>query len=376
MRKTNLWWLAALMIPFYCYAQSSSEPIKIGLVGPITGPSASFGEQMLQGAKQAVHDLNLAGGIHGHPIELVSTDDACDPKQAVFAAQRLIHEENVKIVIGHFCSSSTLPASTIYSDANVLMITPASTNPLITERNLPTLFRMCGRDDQQGYVAAQFIHNILHAKRVAIIHDKDAYGKGLADATAEALKTLKTPIVLYEGLTRGEKDFNALATKIKAANADCVYFGGVAIEAGTFLRQLREQNVTAAFVTGDGIVSRDFVTAAGGPAMIQNVYMTFSADPRQSPDAQKTVELFRKNGYEPEGYTLYTYAAFQAAAQALQQAGNDGEKMAAWLHHNSVKTLLGERQWNIKGDLTNADYIVYQWDTNGKYKPYSGPATP
>ena len=205
------------------YAQAD---VKIGVAGPFTGPNATYGAQYWKGASQAVADINAAGGIKGEKIVLVQGDDACEPKQAVAVANRLVDEAKVSAVVGHFCSSSTMPASEVYDEAGILTITPGSTNPQITERGMKDLFRMCGRDDQQGAIAANYMLDVLKAKKIAVIHDKDTYGQGLADATRAALAKRGTKEVLYEGLSRGEKDFNALVTKIGALKPDVVYFGG------------------------------------------------------------------------------------------------------------------------------------------------------
>jgi branched-chain amino acid transport system substrate-binding protein len=323
---------------------------------------------LLKGAEQAAVDINARGGIKGLKIRIVKADDACEPKQAKSVANRIVDKDKVDAVIGHFCSSSTMPASEVYDQADILNITPASTNPQITERKLPTLLRTCGRDDQQGVVAAEFLVKQLGAKKVAVVHDKDTYGQGLADAMRAHMKKLGITEVLYEGLTRGEKDFNALVTKIKAAGADAVYFGGLHSEAGPLVRQMREQGLTAAFVSGDGIVSNDFVTVAGGPKFAQGVYMTFSADARKLPESQETLKNFRKSGYEPEGYTLYSYATLQVVAAAFEALGtNKGEELATWLKKNPVQTIMGKRGWNEIGDLTTMDYVIYKWDEQGKY---------
>lgn len=347
-----------------------ADTIKIGVAGPFSGPYASFGDQLWRGATQAAADINEKGGINGNKIELINADDACEPKQAVAVANRLVNKDNVAAVIGHFCSSSTIPASNVYADAQIVMITPASTNPALTERGFNTIFRTCGRDDQQGIIAAQFISDSLKAKNIAIIHDKDTYGKGLADATKKTLEKLGAKIVLYEGLTRGEKDFNALVSRIKQLNADAVYFGGLHPEAGPLLRQLREQGYQGPFISGDGIASEDFVTSAGGANIVKNVYMTFGSDPRNIPDAQKVVKELESKHIEPEGYTLYSYAALQSIADAIREThSQDGKKMADWLHQHKVPTVMGEREWDEKGDLKNAPYIIYKWDTDGKYTP-------
>lgn len=344
--------------------------IKIGVAGPMTGANASFGEQYMKGAQAAADAINKTGGVNGEQIVLVAGDDACEPKQAVAIANRLADQDKVAGVVGHFCSSSTVPASEVYADAGVLMITPGSTNPTVTERGLPAVFRMCGRDDQQGIVAGDYIVDVLKGKKVAVINDKDTYGKGLADATSAQLTKRGVKPILEEGLTRGEKDFSALVTKIRSVNADVVYFGGLHPEAGPLVRQMREQGLKdVTFMSDDGIVTDELVTTAGGPQYVDGVYMTFGADPRLLPDSKAVVDEFRKSGYEPEGYTLYAYASLQALAAGFNGAkSNKGEDAAKWLKANPVKTVMGEKAWDSKGDLKVSDYVVYQWDAAGKYK--------
>ncbi|QAY90148.1 branched-chain amino acid ABC transporter substrate-binding protein [Pseudomonas sp. ACM7] len=342
--------------------------VKIGVAGPMTGANAAFGEQYMKGAQAAADAVNAAGGVNGEKIVLVKGDDACEPKQAVTVAKDLTNQK-VAGVVGHFCSSSTIPASEIYDEAGIIAITPGSTNPAVTERGLGAMFRMCGRDDQQGIVAGDYIVDVLKGKKVVVLHDKDTYGQGLADATkAQLVKRGVTP-VLYEGLTRGEKDFSAVVTKIRAAGADVVYFGGLHPEAGPLVRQLREQGLKdVKFMSDDGIVTDELVTTAGGPQNVDGVYMTFGADPRLLPDSKTVVDEFRKKGTEPEGYTLYAYASVQTLAAAFNGAKtNKGEDAAKWLKANKVQTVMGEKTWDAKGDLKVSDYVVYQWDKDGKY---------
>ena len=342
--------------------------IKIGIAGPHTGANAAFGEQLWRGAEAAAEDINAAGGINGDKIILVKADDACEPKQAVTVANKLVHNDKVAAVIGHFCSSSTMPASEVYDEANILNITPASTNPQVTERKLVTTIRTCGRDDQQGNVAAEFIINTLHAKKVVILHDKDTYGLGLANAMKARLNKMSVKESLFEGLTRGEKDFNALVTKIKGVGAEVVYFGGLHSEAGPLLRQMRDQGVKASFISGDGIVSQDFSNAAGGAKYVDGVFMTFGADAREFPSGKMVVEKLRKKGYEPEGYTLYSYATLESIRDAMKATkSKDGKKLANWLKSNTVQTVMGPKSWDTKGDLKVSDYVIYKWDAKGKY---------
>ena len=353
--------------------QFAFADIKIGIAGPHTGAYAAFGEQLWRGANQAIADINQAGGINGERLVAVKGDDACEPKQAVNVANRLVEINGVSAVVGHFCSSSSIPASEVYDEADILMITPASTNPQVTDRGLPGVFRVCGRDDQQGTVAANYIIDRLKAKRVVVIHDKDTYGQGLADATRDQLRKRGVREVLYEGLTRGEKDFNALVTKIRATNPDAVYFGGLHSEAGPLVRQLREQGSNAWFISGDGIVSEDFVKTSGGGRFLSRVLMTFGADPRDpqaNPAGAELVKTFRNAGYEPEGYTLYSYTAVQVVAAALKARGSraSGADMGGWIRSSSVPSVMGVKEFDNKGDLTVSDYVMYRWNTDGTYK--------
>ncbi|MET3457407.1 MULTISPECIES: branched-chain amino acid ABC transporter substrate-binding protein [Pseudomonas] len=342
--------------------------VKIGVAGPMTGANAAFGEQYMKGAQAAADAVNAAGGVNGEKIVLVKGDDACEPKQAVTVAKDLTNQK-VAGVVGHFCSSSTIPASEIYDEAGIIAITPGSTNPAVTERGLSAMFRMCGRDDQQGIVAGDYIVDVLKGKKVVVLHDKDTYGQGLADATKAQLAKRGVTPVLYEGLTRGEKDFSTIVTKIRGAGADVVYFGGLHPEAGPLVRQLREQGLKdVKFMSDDGIVTDELVTTAGGPQFVDGVLMTFGADPRLLPDSKAVVDAFRAKGTEPEGYTLYAYASVQTLAAAFNGAKkNDGEAAAKWLKANPVKTVMGEKTWDAKGDLKVSDYVVYQWDKDGKY---------
>ena len=343
--------------------------VKIGVAGPMTGASAAFGEQYMKGAQAAADAINAKGGVNGEKIVLVAGDDACEPKQAVAVANRLVDQDKVIGVVGHFCSSNTIPASEVYADAGVIMITPGSTNPQVTERGVDAVFRMCGRDDQQGIVAGDYIVDVLKGKKVAVINDKDTYGKGLADATSAQLTKRGVKPILEEGLTRGEKDFSALVTKIRSTGADVVFFGGLHPEAGPLVRQLREAGLKdVRFVSDDGVVTDELVSTAGGPQYVEGVYMTFGADPRLLPESKEVVDQFRKAGTEPEGYTLYAYASVQALADAFNGAkSNKGEDAAKWLKANPVKTVMGEKVWDSKGDLKVSDYVMYQWDKDGKY---------
>jgi branched-chain amino acid transport system substrate-binding protein len=357
MRK--VWLSGVALAASLALAGTASAQIKVGVAGPLTGPNAAFGAQLKNGAEQAVADINAAGGINGQKIELVFGDDVSDPKQGVSVANKFVGD-GVKFVIGHFNSGVTIPASEVYAENGILMISPSATNPKVTDRKLWNVARTCGRDDQQGEVAGKYIADKMKGKKIAIVHDKTTYGKGLADETKKTMNKLGVKEVLYEGINLGEKDFSALVSKIKAANADVVYWGGLHTEGGLILRQMRDQGVKAVMMSGDGIVTDEFAAIAG-PG-VEGTLMTFAPDPQKKPEAAEVVKKFLAKNFKPEAYTLYSYAAMQVIAQSAAKAkSNDPKKVAAAMHGGSFKTVIGNFSLDKKGDRTDADYVMYVW---------------
>ena len=265
------------------FSSAANAQIKIGVAGPITGPNAAFGAQLKNGVEQAVEDINAAGGINGQKLQIVVGDDVSDPKQGVSVANKFA-AEGVKFVVGHFNSGVSIPASQVYEEAGIVQVTPASTNPQFTERGMWNTFRTCGRDDQQGLVAGSYLADKFKGKKVAVVHDKTPYGKGLADETQKAMNAKGLKEVVYEGVNPGEKDYSALVSKLKQAGVDVVYFGGLHTEAGLIIRQMRDQGLQAPMMSGDGIVSAEFTSIAGPGA--EGTLMTFSPDPRKNPNAK------------------------------------------------------------------------------------------
>jgi branched-chain amino acid transport system substrate-binding protein len=338
--------------------------IVIATAGPMTGQYASFGEQMRRGAEMAVADLNAKGGVLGKKLVLKIGDDACDPKQAVAVANQFASEK-VVFVAGHFCSGSSIPASKVYTEEGILQMSPASTNPKLTDEGGPNVFRVCGRDDQQGTVAGNYLADHFKKKRIAIIQDKTAYGKGLADETKKQLNKRGVKEAMYEAYTAGEKDYSALVSKMKSQNIDVVYVGGYHTEAGLIVRQAREQGYKLQLVSGDALVTDEFWKITGSAG--EGTLMTFSPDPRKNKAAAAVVKKFRAQKYEPEGYTLYTYGAIQAWAQAVTKAKSTGWKaVAAELRKDKFNTVLGPLGFNKKGDVTAPGYVFYVWK-DGKY---------
>ena len=335
--------------------------IRLGVAGPITGPNASFGAQLRNGVEQAVEDINAAGGILGQRITLSIGDDVSDPRQGVSVANKFIGD-GVRFIVGHFNSGVTMPASEVYAENGAVFITPSATNPRITERGLWNAFRTCGRDDQQGAVAAAYLVRNYAGKRVAIVHDKTTYGKGLADETQKAMNAAGLKEVIYEGVNTGEKDFSALISKLKAANVDIVYWGGLHTEGGLIVRQMRDQGVTAPMMSGDGIADNEFASIAGPGAV--GTLMTFPPDPRNRPEARAIVEKFRTaRRFEPQAYTLYSYAAVQIFQQAAVATNSlDPKKISEFMRTGHVfKTVIGDISYDKKGDITRADYVTYTW---------------
>ena len=338
--------------------------IMIATAGPMTGQYASFGQQMKVGAEMAVKDINAAGGVLGEKLVLEIGDDACDPKQAVTVANQMVNK-GVVFMAGHFCSGSSIPASAVYDEEGIVQISPASTNPKLTDEGGTGVFRVCGRDDQQGIVAGNYIADHFANAKVAILHDKTAYGKGLADETQKQFHKRGKKETMYEAYTAGEKDYSALVSKMKANQIDVIYIGGYHTEAGLILRQAREQGLKAQLISGDALVTQEYWQITGDAG--EGTLMTFSPDPRKNPEAAPVVKRFRDAGIEPEGYVLYTYAAIQTWAQAAAKADStDFDAVVKTLHSGKFNTVLGEIGFDDKGDVSAPGYVFYQWN-KGNY---------
>jgi branched-chain amino acid transport system substrate-binding protein len=348
---------------------AQAENLKIATAGPMTGEYAAFGDQMKHGAERAVADINAKGGVLGKILELNVGDDVCDPKQAVAVANDFV-SKGVVFVAGHFCSGSSIPASSVYHEEGILQITPASTNPKFTEdaaaKGWGTVFRTCGRDDQQGSFAGAWVAQHYKGKNVAVIDDKSTYGKGLADLTKAAMNSAGLTEVVHEEITAGEKDYSALVSKLKAANVDVIYFGGYHPEAALIVKQSREQGLKAPLLSGDSLNTQEFATLAGTAS--DGVMFTNAAEARNLPSAKAVVQEFRDHDkFEPEGYTLSTYAAIQVWAQAVTKAGTtDPQKVAATMRSQPWDTIIGKLAFDAKGDLTSSTYVWYVFK-DGKY---------
>jgi branched-chain amino acid transport system substrate-binding protein len=339
--------------------------IAIGTAGPMTGTFQIFGEEMQAGAARAVADLNARGGVLGQKLTLEVGDDNCDPTQATAVANQMIGKKIV-FMAGHFCSFASMPAAPVYAQAGIVQISPASPYPMFTDQRAgPGVFRLCGRDDDQGRVAGTFLAQRFGAKRIAFVDDRSAYGKALADATRKAMNDAGKKEEFSETYEAGARDFNELVAKLKDADINVLYIGGYHPDAALIAKEMRDQGLHTLIVGGDDLLTEDYWRAAGDAA--DGTLLTFPPDPRKNPEAANVVAAFRQRGSEPEGYTLCTYAAVQVWAAAAAAAGStDFDKVTAVLAKGTFKTVLGDVRFNEKGDATRPGYVLYVWH-NGKY---------
>lgn len=362
--------LAAVLIGMGGCARQDDQTIRIGAVGPMTGDQSKMGVDLRNAVELAVAEWNETGGVLGRKIVLLPGDDQADPKQAVSIANKFINQK-VAAVVGHWNSSCSIPASKYYHDANVVMITPATTNPKLTRQGFRNVFRVCGTDDQQGRIAAAFVLASGRYKRVAIIHDKTAYGQGLADFFKQALGT-SAQVVYYGGIVQRDADYKAVLTAIKETKADLYYFGGIYPEAGRLVRQAREIGLNIPMMTGDGVYDPTFINIAGKAA--EGTYVTFGKDPAGLATAKLFMEKYRKSYGDPGPYSIYAYDAANIILTAIQRTGVsekhpgtgkenvilDGRKMADYISRSTFPGAFGDISFDANGDVAKAPYVVWQ----------------
>ena len=338
----------------------AAEPIKIALAGPVTGPVAQYGDMQSMGALMAIEQINKAGGVNGSMLEAVTYDDACDPKQAVAVANKIVND-GIQFVVGHLCSGSSQPAADIYDEEGIMMITAASTAPELTEKGHTLIFRTIGLDTMQGPTAGNYVVEQLKPKRAAILHDKQQYGEGIATSVKKALDDAKIPVVLFEGVTAGDKDFSALIAKLKKEDVDFVYFGGYHPEMGMLLRQSAENKFSARFMGPEGVGNSDISAIAGDASegMLVTLPKAFDEDPKNA----HLVAAFKAKKQDPRGAFVFpAYAAVQVMADAMTiSKSQDPEKVAQALRSNSFDTPTGVLEFDDKGDLKNFSFVVYEW---------------
>lgn len=333
--------------------------IKIGLAGAQTGSDGQIGLSMLNGSKVAIDEWNAKGGVLGKKIETVILDDEASGQKAVTVAQSLI-DAGVVAVIGHFNSGCTIPASRLYNDAKIVEISPGSTNPQYTEQGFPYAFRICGRDDQQGAVISAFLHDQLKLNKVAILDDKTTYGEGLATVVKNAFEAKGGTVVMFQGIGKDDRDFRANIAVVQGSGAEAFVWGGMYGQGGPLCVQLRQAGLTIPFVSDDGCQDQAFVNTVNGPAA-QNVFVSFGKDYSSQPAAQAFIKKYKDTYQRDVGsYSVYGYDAAQVLLTAIDKAqSTDAEKVAAVIKSQPFDTIQGKIEFDAKGDLKVADYVIW-----------------
>jgi branched-chain amino acid transport system substrate-binding protein len=358
--------LIATAIVVLAAASTCRAEVLIGVAGPMTGTNAWPGEQMQRGAELAVADINEAGGVLGEQVQLITADDSCDPEQAIAAAQKLV-SQGVVFVVGHFCSGASIPASEIYAAAGVLQISPASSNPMLTEQGRANVFRVVNRDDAVGVAAGNYLADHWGDRKIGILHDNTTFGKGLAEETKKQLNRRGVTEAVFQAYVPGKTDYSAEVAALQAADIDVLYIGGYHTEIALMALVARDRGYPLQLITGTTLATEEFGMIAGAAA--EGAIFTDPADPRERAEAAPVVERFRGSGFEPEGYTLYAYAAVQVWAQAAEESGSlDIQAMIASLRTHQFDTVLGSIDFDEKGDVTDPNIVWYVW-RGGKYVP-------
>lgn len=373
MRRKFAWLAIFLIAVIIIVGCGGEKTIRIAAIGPMTGYSAKMGEDLSRGVQLAVDEWNAKGGVLGKKVELMLEDDRADPKDAVSVANKAASFKVVG-VIGHYNSSCTIPASNIYNENNIVMITPASTNPMVTDQQHPGVFRTCGRDDQQGKVEADYALKVLGVKRVAVLHDKTTYGQGLADEFRTNLPSDSVEVVLYEGIALDDKDFSAVLTLAKSLEPDLIMFGGLYSQGGLLVKQMRSLGIESIFLSGDGMYDSEFIRIGGEAA--NGTYVSYAVSADKIPTAQRFLTNFRKRWPEVGPYSLFAYDATNIILKSIEIAkSSDGKKVAEAIHNNTFEGAIGHIEFDHKGDPVNSPYVIWQvqdgkwvqleWDPKG-----------
>ncbi|OZI60923.1 branched-chain amino acid ABC transporter substrate-binding protein [Bordetella genomosp. 11] len=350
-------------------APAQAQAIKIAVVGPTTGPVTQYGDMVREGVATAIEQVNAQGGVNGHKLETVIIDDGCEPKQGPTAANRVVNEK-ISFVVGGVCSGATIAAAPIYDQEGVVMITPSATAPALTDgKKYNFIFRTIGRDDQQGPAAAAYIIEKVKPKKVAILHDKQSYGQGIATSVKSQLEKAGIAVPVFEGINAGDSDYSAVITKLKSQNVDFVYYGGYHPEMGLLMRQASEQGLKVRFMGPEGTGNPD-INAIAGPA-VEGMLLTLPADFSQDPRNAKLVQAFKDKQRNASGaFQLTAYTATMAIVDGIKGAGStDPAKVAAWLHKSSIESPIGTVSWNSQGDLNSFAFKVYEWHKDGSHTP-------
>src|SRR5438093_2066164 len=314
----------ARVLPATSFTDAQSKgTIKIATQSPLSGGQAALGEGIKLGAQLAVEKFKGNLEKMGYKVDLVPFDDQAKPDVGVANAKNIIADKEIMAVIGHLNSGVAIPSSEVYKEVNVVMISPANTNPVVTDRGYPNVNRVCGRDDVQGVVGAEFAHGTLKGKSVYIIHDKTQYGQSIAEFFKADSEKKGVKVLGFEG-TEEKSNFDPIITPIKAKNPDVIYFGGIYDQAAPFFKQAREKGVKSKFLGPDGMDSSDLVKI-GGKAVV-GMYYTTAAAPTSSKEAKDFAEEFKKKfGKNPEPYAAESYVATDIALKAMESIVTGGK---------------------------------------------------
>ena len=344
----------------------SADTLKLGVAGPHSGDLASYGIPTTKAAELVVKQINAKGGVNGKQVELVIEDDVCKPEIATNTATKLA-SEGVKIVVGHICSGATKAALPIYKDAKIIVMSPSATSPGLTQSgDYPNFYRTIASDDAQAAKEVEFAVS-LGLKKIAVIHDKGDYGKGLAEFAKKFIEANdKLEVALYEGVTPGAVDYSAVVQKIKRSGADGVIFGGYHPEASKIVTQMRKKRMKTVFISDDGVKDDTFIKVAGKYA--EGVYATGPQDNSKNPLSKEAIEAHKKAyNKDPGAFYENAYAATLAILAAVEEAGStDYDAVTKALHEHETDTPLGKIKFDKKGDATGVGFAMYQVK-DGKY---------
>ena len=354
-------------VPAASWAQKGK--IKLAVQAPLSGEQAALGEQIKLGAQLAGEESVKAFKALGYDLVLVPQDDQAKPEVGVANARNMVADPEVLVIVGHFNSGVALPASEVYKDAMLAMISPANTATEITDRGYPNVNRVCGRDDVQGPVGARFAAQELKAKSVYIIHDKTLYGQGVADNFRNEAKKLGIAVLGYDG-TEERANFSPMINPLKAKNPALVYFGGIYHQGGLLLKQLREKGVTAKFMGPDGLDSAEMAKIAGA-SVVGSYYTSVAGPPDAYPETAAFAKKFKQRfGKDIEAFGLYGYDATLVGIKAMEGwiKANGGKRPTRTEVSRAVRQLKGFKgvtgpiEFDNKGDPVKAKYFVLQFD--------------
>jgi branched-chain amino acid transport system substrate-binding protein len=358
--------ILSIIIAISC-TKLQSRSIRVGVAGAHSGDLASYGLPTLKAAELVVKDINAKGGILGRKVELLVEDDVCKPEVATNIASKLLSNE-VHVVLGHICSGATKAALGIYKESKIITMSPSATNPQLTQSgNYPNFFRTIASDDAQAKLEVDFALDILKLKKIAVLHDKGDYGKGLAEFAKEFLdKSGRAEVVLYEGITPGAVDYSAVIQKIKNSEAEAVIYGGYHPEASKLVMLMRKKKMDTVFISDDGVKDMTFIKVAGEYA--EGVYATGPKDVSKNPLAIAAADAHKKAyGSDPGAFFLNAYAATQALLNAIEKAGStDYKAVTNALRTEYVDTPLGKIRFDERGDAIGVGFSMYQVK-NGEY---------